>query len=428
MLLVPVAPDRALTRTISPHVLAADDVAGTASGHDFVLPWCTDSLAVLLARRAVAGILLSSGEAITLGVSVVRGTAAIVALLPDEQLFGEWWILDDGRPVLVPTDLGEPAVDASSRLLSAAADLCADDGVSPILREAASAIDAGVCDFDDTERALFAHGVAEPIAARTLGGSASVSSFASRMLGSTAGDQAHRGETASFEDDRLAAPTFAGRLIDKVRRGVSRHVDAALADGVGDALRAVLAVIGRIVPARLRRPVPIAVLTALVVFGIALALTSVPASSRSAPASSTSAPGIGLEADARTAPPTAAPRAEAQPSAAPHADGPDAALQRILEARATCAIGDEQPQHEGCESLLEPGVPPSVLDELPTPEATVSILDDLGGVVILKAVEPAGDGSEVDGHTIVVVLIETDDGWLVRDARGLPSHGEQPSE
>ena len=95
------------------HVLAPVDIARRVDGHDVVLPVCAERLEEFVRRRATR-MPLSAGEAVTLGVSVLRGCAQI-ANAPGTT--GEWWLDDAGRPVLATDAATQRALDAAAAIL-----------------------------------------------------------------------------------------------------------------------------------------------------------------------------------------------------------------------------------------------------------------------------------------------------------------------
>lgn len=91
------------------HVLAPVDVVRTTDGHAVSLAWCRHRLTAEWAARAQSG-----GQAVTLAVSLMRGTLEArhgergVAVGPP----GTWWADDDARPLFaaaVPDDQGRDA-------------------------------------------------------------------------------------------------------------------------------------------------------------------------------------------------------------------------------------------------------------------------------------------------------------------------------
>jgi hypothetical protein len=81
------------------HVAGPKDIALLDNGFSALMPWCTLEVESFLARRRIAADSLSSGEAVTLSVSVIRGLAELGDAAG--RLSGRWWLTYDSRPVFV---------------------------------------------------------------------------------------------------------------------------------------------------------------------------------------------------------------------------------------------------------------------------------------------------------------------------------------
>lgn len=82
------------------HVAGPLDVVRRSDGHDVLLPWCTERVAVFLGRREAVAELLSAGEVSTLVGSLLRGLDEL-GRSPSGTETGEWWLSDRGRPLFV---------------------------------------------------------------------------------------------------------------------------------------------------------------------------------------------------------------------------------------------------------------------------------------------------------------------------------------
>ncbi|MFK3679028.1 hypothetical protein ACI2IP_14970 [Microbacterium sp. NPDC090218] len=82
------------------HVAAPIDLIRRGGGHDVLLPWCTDRVLGFLVRRTAAGSVLSPGECSTLVISLLRGLHEVEGG-PVRTRSGVWWLTDGGRPVFV---------------------------------------------------------------------------------------------------------------------------------------------------------------------------------------------------------------------------------------------------------------------------------------------------------------------------------------
>ena len=146
------------------HLLAPLDLSRRRDGHDAVLPVCPERVDEFLRRRA-ARLPLTSGEAVTLAVSLLRGCAELVAT-PDLQ--GEWWLDDAGRPVLATDASARRALDATADALSqvpvdAAMQRTWDTAIRAVTAERPS-----VPELTAAEDALFAWEAPEPLMTITL--------------------------------------------------------------------------------------------------------------------------------------------------------------------------------------------------------------------------------------------------------------------
>ncbi|MDR6866139.1 hypothetical protein J2Y69_000724 [Microbacterium resistens] len=94
------------------HVAAPLDLVRTTDGQEVLLPWCTETVPVFVARRDGTGPPLSAGERTTLIASLLRG----VVEAGDIELMGGWWLTVTGRPVFVMGD-GEAIARASAEIV-----------------------------------------------------------------------------------------------------------------------------------------------------------------------------------------------------------------------------------------------------------------------------------------------------------------------
>ena len=361
------------------HVLTPIDLVRRPGGHDVLLPVCSERLEDFVRRRGARSAFLP-GEAVTLGVSVLRGCSEIVST-PDAA--GEWWLDDSGRPVL--------ATDASSRrALAAAADVLSAAAIDPRIRRpwdaAVQAVSAGrvtARDIADAEELLFA--VADPEPLSTI-------SLSPRMAVDVAPDVR---APAVAADDAAPRPLWQSLI---------GSVDTDLADSVS---RATTAVWRRLrSPSRSRRA-PLFVggaVAAAVLAGGALW----PAAGGVA---SVDPPGAGDTAGTPTITATARPADDGIPPAvaadAPATDDLAALTAGLLDARASCA-GDAECL-EGV--VADPSMPLGTgTIDLPATERSVSLLDDFGDIAVLRVDPNAGET-----QAQLVVVIRRDEKWLLRD-------------
>lgn len=374
------------------HILAAHDVVRRADGHDVVIEVCAEQLATFLARREASGAPLSTGEAITIGVSLLRGCAELSGAL---DTAGEWWLTEGGRPVFAATDAGPTLRAATIGLLEGFAP---GTGRSPAWGDAAAVLAMErvlAAEIEQAEHALFE--VAQPVALVTAGGVRSA--HGTRTVRS-------RSEPAVLED----RPTLWGSL--------ARHVDADFADAVSRVTTALWRR-GRRDPARRRAPLIVGAVSAAAVLAIGLAWPGGGVATAESPlperstathdaVPSTGPSGAGAAPDRDAVSPTTGPASSSDPSGEEDLAGVAATL---LDALRACD-GDE-----GCRAALwmgdvvAPG--PGGVIELPADQRTVVLLDDFGGVAVLRA--DAIGGAARDEPAQLVVIARNDQKWLLRD-------------
>lgn len=351
------------------HVLAPMDVVRRAEGHDIVLPAVSDRLDRLLARRAGTGSGASDGEALTVAVSVLRGVVAAIS----EEIQAEtasWWVTSEGMPVLVCGVGDGDVVRASDGVLSMLADGARDArlrGAFADLREAIASPRTLVREADRWEDTLF--GLVEPEGLITE----VIGPVRARPLPAAAD-----AEIADAEEPRR--PWWGG---------IAFAADAVLTDAASDFLHRTRARM-RARPGGKTRPILWAGGLAAIVIGVGLSWPDAPAPS-AAMGAETSTP-----APAPVTPATESPPADAAVEAA-------GALAALLDARDAC--GDAQ-----CRADLQedPGaqLPGGAID---APERTITLLDDFGGLAVLR-VDAPGERSQL------VTVVTTEQEWRIRDA------------
>lgn len=362
------------------HVLTPIDLVRRPGGHDVLLPVCAERLEDFVRRRGARSA-LQPGEAVTLGVSVLRGCAQLVGA-PDAT--GEWWLDDSGRPVLATDASPQRAFAAAAAALSAAA---IDPRMQRAWDAAVRAVAAGrvtARDIADAEELLFAAADPEPLSTISLSPRRAV-------------DVAPEGRVpAAGVDDAPPRPLWQSLI---------GSVDSDLADSVS---RATTAVWRRLrTPARSRRApllvggaVAAAVLAGGALWPAAGGVASVEGPGGGAAGNPTSTATATPTAEAGGPPATSAP-------VAPGADDLAALTAALLDARAACA-GDA-----ACLDgvVADPARPlgAGVID-LPTGERTLTLLDDFGDVAVLRV-----DANDSGSVPQLVVVIRRDEKWLLRD-------------
>lgn len=370
------------------HVLAPLDLSRRVDGHDIVLPVCVERLDEFVRRRA-ARLPLTPGEAVTLGVSVLRGCAELVAT-PDVP--GEWWLDDAGRPVLA-TDASsrravEAAVDVLDRVsVDAAMQRTWDTAIRALTAERLS-----VLELTAGEDALFALAAPEPLTTVTL---------APRSAGE--GAAAVR-ETARDDQVVIAEPPRS------MWHALVAGVDDDLADTVS---RATTAVWRRLRPTGQdgrrggrRAPWLVGAAVAVVVL-VGGALW--PTASGVATAGS---PGPAASPDA-----TPMPEAASAPEATGGAQLPVQTEDPMPDlAAVTSALLDQRLACGADQACLAAVIvtPASVVSDgvigLPPVERSVTLLDDFGDLAVLRV-----DARDTSHGSQLVVIIRQDEKWLLRD-------------
>ena len=377
------------------HVLAPLDVVRRPDGHDVVLPMCTERLEDFVRRRA-GRMPLTVGEAVTLGVSVVRGCAQL-GVTP--AVTGDWWLDEVGRPVLATDAAPTGALEAAAALLRAVAVEPPLRGAWGLALRAVSAERVSSRDLLAAEDALFAVAAPEPL---------STVSLRPRSVADLAQDREPR-HTDTVEED--AAPR-------SIWQGLLSGVDDGLADTVS---RATTAVWRRLrardrPPRKSTRRAPWLVAA---VIGVAVLAGGFlwPSTGGDPGAGAATSPRTGADPTATagfSTPPSAAPVPTSVESAAGEspgaADAPGdlaAVTSTLLDARLACN-GDE-----GCLAtvIADPATPPlGGAIELPAAMRTVTLLDDFGDLAVLRI-----DAADAASASQLVVILRRDEKWLLRD-------------
>lgn len=381
------------------HILAPFDVVRRAAGHDAVLPVCPERLDEFVRRRE-ARTPLTPGEAVTLGVSILRGCAQVIGA-PDTR--GQWWLDDGGRPVLATDAADIRALDASVSLLEQVT-------VPPVMQRtwdtvvrAVGAERVSQFELSAAEDALFALAPAEALVTVSL-----------------SPRRAAEGVAAGAGDRPRAVHEPAPR---SMWQSLLRGVDEDLADSVS---RATTAVWRRVRPGE--RPVRTTSRRApwLVAGGVAAAVlaggvlwpSAGGVATTDGPTATASA-GPGGTATSIDASPSPEPggdsarAGDAEPDAAPAAEpaAPDdlaAVAAGLLDARLACG-GDA-----AClaATAVEGAAIAGGAVELPADERTITMLDDFGDLAVVR-VDPRDGG----GPSQLVVIVRQDEEWLLRDVR-----------
>lgn len=374
------------------HVLAPLDIARRTDGHDAVLPVCLERLEDFVRRRG-ARTPLTTGEAVTLGVSVLRGCAQI-ADAPSTA--GEWWLDADGRPVLATDASPRGAFEGGTAALQSVQVEPRAERAWQAAVEALAAERVHLRDLLEAEDALFATAAPEPLATTILSPRSAA-------------------ELRSHDIPDEASP------LEMPPRSLWSSLIARVDDDVADTLSRATTAVWRRARTRPRtrgRRAPWVVggtIAAAVLVGGALWPTAGGVATgdvESAPVTASPSPSADAAgtSDAEVAQ-TATEDAEAGgpiSSSAPTADSdPAATVDALLVARLACG-SDEQCLRA---VVADPStVLPAGAIDLPVAARTTTLLDDFGGVAVLR-VDPAE--TDVDPQLVVIVL--RDGEWLLRD-------------
>jgi hypothetical protein len=373
------------------HILVPLDVARRAGGHDLVFPVCGERASDFLLRREQAGVPLSAGEAVTLGVSILRGMGELLRA-PDSR--GEWWLTDDGRPVLAAGSGARSALDDSRELLAQLA-RAGDDPRWAMAQEALANEVLRPRRLEEADDELFTLAEAAPLATSSM--SPRSSSFR-EPLGA---------RLAAADRERAGHRVDAGDTPRPLLQRLARHADADLADVLGRATTAVWRrVTQRSSARRARAPWLVAAVIAVVVV-----------------AGGVMWPGNEQE------PATAKGTATDPPTLAATGSGGDSD-----EVAETEEVRDTEPidlagqadalltEYSGCHAepaCLEPLLArddlevPAGATGLPAGQRSVTLLDDFGDIAVLRV--DASDDDGRNGSVQMVVLERQNDQWLLRD-------------
>lgn len=359
------------------HLLVPLDVIRREDGHDVAIPLCTERLADFVARRDAAGAPLLDGEAVTVAVSVLRGCVE----LSGDDVTGEWWLTEAGRPVLATDAVDRPAVDGALEVLDRVAGSSFQTGVWPELSSLLAAPRLSRVEAERLETELF--DLAAPLPLQT----AAVGSRTAREL------------AVAVRDRSAQAPTEHRSLWGSL----TRHLDGDLADMLSEVTTSLWRR-GRATGGGRRMPWLIGGAAAVIVLAVGLLWPT----GEEAPAT---ADGGASATPASGASPTPAPTA-ATVGPLPDPSAPADLVQvttELLDARRECA-GDA-----GCLArvMADPAtsVPAGAIG-LPADQRAIVLLDDFGGVAVLR-VDPLGAGEDAQ----LVVIVRLNDEWLLRDVQ-----------
>lgn len=366
----------------SGHVLSALDVVRRIDGHSAVLPICIEPLESFIARRSTARSSLARGEAVTIGVSLVRGT---LDMMDFPKAVGEWWVTESGQPVFATDASSTPFVEATLRVLDAVATCVPHQTVWTDAVSAISEPRVSAAELDRAEAGIFA--LASPLPL-------SRDSALTQPPRSTVEGPA----TVTREESEPRQMLWAS---------LARHVDSDLADLVSQATTALwrrARTRGERRTPR-RAPVLVAAGVAAVVLGVGMAWPGGPANLATADSAGT--PG-GASAEATPLGTPSPGVDDGEVSAETDGEDLESLTTRLLDRASSC--GDDLDclarfTLDAAQPLELTGV-----TALSSTGRTVALLDDFGGVAVLR-VDPTS-GKEA---AQLVVIARKNDEWLLRD-------------
>lgn len=366
------------------HVLAALDVVRVQGGHEVVLPVCPESVDAFVRRRQGSGAHLTRGEAVTIGVSLIRGCAE--ALAHDHRV-GAWWLTEAGRPVFATDASPLPLLEGTLGLLDALSRAVPHPTAWADAASALSMPRVSAAELDRAEVGLFS--LADPVM---------LDLRPSPAFGVEPTGRADAPEIAEREQPR------------RLWESLARHVDADLADLVSRSTTAVWRRARRREGTPRRAPLIVGATVAAAVVGVGLmwpgdegSVAAPEASPTRAAASATPAAGAPSE------------RASSEP-AAPSTETPDAApataedLERVA-ARLSERL-DDCGDDEDCRGRIARDGATSRLQtlEIAADRRSFALLDDFGDIAVLRV-----DDKTKQSPSQLVVIARRDGEWLLRD-------------
>lgn len=427
------------------HIAAPLDVVRRRDGHDVLLPWCTERVTSLLARRHVVDEPLSLGECSTLVASVLRGIDELGE--PGARESGTWWVTGEGRPVFVVGE-GEAACAGAARVVELVAEGCRDRGMGRVLAQVQMGLHLGEAQprvpqrrIEEWEEALLQIASPRPLrcdvltperardAARAANARPSERQALGRRgiagTGSVESRRARRAERPSLVGEALGA--LRGSVAEAVRR-VARALpnrnprssvgrsDSPSASGTRNRTDE------RVGPRSRRRSLLIAAAAAVAVLAGGLlwpggesgeAAEGHGAPSRMAPESATATEPATAEETAGA--PTPTPAAEDLGTSTPASDETAVTAAASLLIGAAACVEAEAPS---CPEVIAEGSTVDVVElgEIAGTEPAITPVDEYGDVAVIRAESPAAPR--------ILVLVRMNEKWLVRDVYDV---ADQPS-
>lgn len=368
---------------IGGHVLGAIDVARRQGGHDVLLAVCPERLETFVLRRQASARPLTPGEAVTIGVSVLRGSGELAGRRDGS---GCWWLDETGKPVFATGAAGPTLLEGALALLDTLARAAPHPTAWTDAASALSAVRLSAAELDRAEQELF--GVADPVAL-------DLSVASARAVGAPPG--------------RMASDPAAEEPRRPLWESLARHVDADVADLVSRVTTSLWRRARAEPKKRRRTPLIVAAGAAAAVLSVGLmwpAGADGGALSEDGTPTITQTPSAPGVPDGATAPAHTPDGATA--TAADEAEGAEsdlAAITRDLLHRWESCDDDD------CRAGFTMSGSATVQDvDVPPERRAIVLLDDFGGVAVLRV-----DDEAATRPSQLIVIAQQDGEWLLRD-------------
>ena len=400
------------------HVAGVRDVARTRDGQSALLPWCADSLDLVLARRAAAERPLATGEIVTLVGSLLRGIIEVAG----DEMRGRWWLDDEARPLFVPGE-GTSCASASVEVIERLRRDCADRALERVLRRVADA--AGdhrvvLRSLDEWERELTELAAPRPI---------DVSVYAPELVRELPVHRAH----LPLDAERMRTAPALGERLSAARARLSEHLGAVrmrvvrsrgdrperrAEDGARAPRRRMLlvgaAVAGVVLAGGLLWPTGGEDSSATDALVVRTKTDADAAAASAAPHAATSAPPEKGEA---SAPATESTDDGGTPAPKPVGGSIEAAVAGLLSTIDVCRENEDAE----CADAVVGGAGGDIVDRLGPRGAsrTLSLIEDYGDIAVVRLGRTQERGEQM------IVIVRQNDEWLARDVYDV---ADQPSE
>lgn len=364
------------------HVAGAYDIALFENGFHALFPWCTLVVEKLIAKRHTAGDDLATGEAATLAISVLRGMAELGDGVG--RVRGEWWLTHDSRPVFV-VGRGLEAAVASAQLFGQLAQTSSDRCFARVvaqMRDAAAQPRTMVRDIERWESEILECAATQPLRTEVIDRSP-YAGAASAIVS----EVAHARSSAAEAVRALRMPQPENPVSSVEKASPVKDALRELARRVAPFTEPLKKLVGGEGRSRNRR-----VAVAASAAGLVLLLGVLWPTNSDA------------QADEFVPIPIAGESPESTKESQVPEDPMSAFVRVIAQARQCVVTGDEE-----CSGAIagDSDVPATELVRIADMHVETSLADDFGDVAVIRL-------ESIDTEH-VVVLMRTNERWLVRD-------------